>query len=47
MNIDQSHPFNDPFFFVLNVAVGGTLGGDIPSDFPNDVMEIDYIRVYQ
>ena len=47
MNIDQSHPFNDPFFFVLNVAVGGTLGGDIPFNFPDDVMEIDYIRVYQ
>ena len=40
-------PFNDDFFFILNVAMGGTLGGDIDATFTEDSMEIDYIRVYQ
>ena len=44
---DASLPFNEDFFFILNIAMGGTLGGDIASDFTEDVMEIDYVRVYQ
>lgn len=40
-------PFNDDFFFILNIAMGGTLGGDIAADFTEDIMEIDYVRVYQ
>ncbi|MGS0526390.1 family 16 glycosylhydrolase [Zobellia nedashkovskayae] len=43
----ESTPFNDDFFFILNVAMGGTLGGTIDSEFAEDTMEIDYIRVYQ
>lgn len=42
-------PFNRPHFFIINMAVGGTLGGDI-----NDavfatprLMKIDWVRVYQ
>ncbi|MCL4167636.1 UNVERIFIED_CONTAM: hypothetical protein GTU68_002442 [Idotea baltica] len=42
-----STPFNDDFFFILNVAMGGTLGGTIDPAFTGDIMEIDYIRVYQ
>lgn len=45
--IGNSHPFDNPFFIILNTAVGGTLGGNIDSNFPDDVMEIDYVRVYQ
>ena len=40
-------PFQDDFFFILNVAMGGTLGGTVDSNFTEDSMEIDYIRVYQ
>lgn len=41
-------PFDHPFFLILNIAVGGNLGGQKgvdPSVFPSS-MEIDYIRVY-
>ena len=40
-------PFNANFFLILNVAMGGTLGGDIDPDFTEDMMEIDYVKVYQ
>ncbi|MGB5229010.1 MAG: glycoside hydrolase family 16 protein [Eudoraea sp.] len=40
-------PFNADFFFIMNIAMGGTLGGAIDSAFTQDTMEVDYIRVYQ
>lgn len=40
-------PFNADFFFIMNVAMGGTLGGTIDPAFSEAVMEVDYIRVYQ
>ncbi|WP_046745373.1 glycoside hydrolase family 16 protein [Kordia zhangzhouensis] len=40
-------PFNSDFFLILNVAMGGTLGGTIDPNFTQDTMEIDYVRVYQ
>lgn len=40
-------PFNSDFFFIMNVAMGGTLGGTIDGAFTEDTMEVDYIRVYQ
>lgn len=40
-------PFNADFFFIMNIAVGGTLGGAIDPAFTEDTMEVDYIRVYQ
>ena len=40
-------PFNLDFFLIMNVAVGGTLGGAIDPAFTQDTMEVDYIRVYQ
>jgi len=40
--------FDQPFFLILNVAVGGNLGGPI---FPDTVfpasMAVDYVRLYQ
>lgn len=47
MSTYSSQPFDDSFFILLNVAVGGTLGGNISPSFGEDVMEIDYVRVYQ
>ena len=40
-------PFNKDQYLLLNVAVGGSLGGDIAPDFTQDQMEVDYVRVYQ
>jgi len=42
-----SLPFNKDFFFILNVAMGGDLGGTIDPAFTQSTMEVDYIRVYQ
>jgi hypothetical protein len=44
---DASLPFNADFFLILNVAIGGTLGGTVDPNFTEDVMEIDYIKVFQ
>ncbi len=45
----EAWPFDDPFYLLLNVAVGGNWGGVKGVD-PNLYpvrMEIDYVRVYQ
>jgi beta-glucanase (GH16 family) len=41
------NPFKQPHYMLLNLAIGGTSGGD-PSDtpFPKEFV-IDYVRVYQ
>ncbi len=43
----SSLPFNQDFFLLLNVAMGGTFGGTIDPTFTTSTMEVDYIRVYQ
>lgn len=40
-------PFNQNFFFILNMAMGGTFGGAVDPAFTNATLELDYIRVYQ
>tara|TARA_B100001564_G_scaffold98375_1_gene80640 strand:+ start:37499 stop:38830 length:1332 start_codon:yes stop_codon:yes gene_type:complete len=53
MNINGAEPyfpFNEDFFFIFNVAMGGTNGGEIDPNLNEgyiDAMEVDYIRVYQ
>lgn len=42
-----SLPFNQKFFIILNVAMGGNFGGAIDPAFTSAQMEIDYVRVYQ
>jgi len=44
----QNYPFNQPFFFIFNVAVGGQWPGDPDSttSFPQRMI-VDYIRVFQ
>jgi beta-glucanase (GH16 family) len=41
-------PYNQPFYFLVNVAIGGNFGGPKVDDaiFPQD-FTIDYIRVYK
>ena len=43
----SSLPFNQDFFMLLNVAMGGVFGGSVDASFTNATMEVDYIRVYQ
>ena len=40
-------PFDKDFFVLLNLAMGGNLGGTISSSFSSDILEIDYVRIYQ
>jgi len=40
-------PFNQNFFIILNVAMGGNFGGPVDPAFSSGVMEVDYIHVYQ
>jgi beta-glucanase (GH16 family) len=46
-NGDGKNPFHQPHYIILNLAIGGTAGGD-PSDtkFPAK-FEVDYVRIYQ
>jgi len=46
--VDGIYPFNNPFFFLLNVAVGGDWPGnpDGTTQFPQR-MFVDYVRVFQ
>ncbi len=45
---ENTWPFNQPFYIIVNAAVGGNFGGHEIDDtiFPQK-FEIDYIRVYQ
>jgi beta-glucanase (GH16 family) len=45
---DREWVFDQPFFIIMNVAIGGTLGGTISLDteFPLS-MYVDHVRVYQ
>lgn len=41
------NPFHQPHYILLNLAIGGTQGGNpINTDFPSEYL-IDYVRVYQ
>jgi len=42
-------PFDQPFYLILNVAVGGSWGGrqGVDEDIWPQRMEVDYVRVYQ
>ncbi|WP_340066022.1 glycoside hydrolase family 16 protein [Ascidiimonas aurantiaca] len=41
-------PFNQPFYFIINLAIGGNFGGPYVDNtiFPQNFV-VDYIRVYQ
>ena len=39
-------PFDQDFHFLLNVAVGGNLGGPVNNSMLPATMEVDYVRVY-
>ena len=45
---DQTWPFDQPFYLILNLAVGGNFGGPEVDDtiFPQEFI-IDYVRIYR
>lgn len=43
----QSHPFRQPQYILLNLALGGDKGGVIDDTTFPLVYEVDYVRVYQ
>lgn len=45
---NQGYPFNNDFFFIMNIAVGGNWPGnpDATTSFPQHMI-VDYIRVFQ
>ena len=43
----QEIPYDNNHYLLLNIAMGGNLGGTIPSNFSDATMEIDYVRVYE
>ena len=47
LNNSASLPFNQNFFIILNVAMGGNFAGSVDPAFTSAAMEIDYVRVYQ
>lgn len=44
-----SWPFCQPHYFILNLAIGGTMGGSIDDAIFNQkrIMYVDWVRVYQ
>ncbi len=40
-------PFNQNFFILLNMAMGGNFGGAVDPAFTTATFEVDYVRVYQ
>jgi beta-glucanase (GH16 family) len=40
-------PFDDPQYLILNLAIGGFLGGPVDDNIFPVTMEVDYVRVYQ
>lgn len=45
----QQWPFKADFFVILNLAIGGTMGGAVDDNMFNNqvIMKIDYVRYYQ
>lgn len=48
LRTEATWPYNQPFYFIINMAIGGNFGGPDVDDsiFPQS-FSVDYIRVYQ
>tara|TARA_B100000941_G_scaffold197011_1_gene142838 strand:- start:370 stop:1536 length:1167 start_codon:yes stop_codon:yes gene_type:complete len=47
MSNNDAIPFDNLHYLLLNIAMGGNLGGEIKTNFTSDIMELDYVRVFQ
>ncbi len=47
MDNNQYWPYNKEHFIILNVAIGGNMGGTIDPNFTSKTMKVDWVRVYQ
>jgi beta-glucanase (GH16 family) len=47
-NASYPAPFDQPFYIIMNLAIGGNYGGnpDATTVFPGE-MQVDYVRVYE
>ena len=43
----RAWPFDAPQFLLLNIAIGGDLGGEVDDGIFPVTMEVDYVRVFQ
>jgi beta-glucanase (GH16 family) len=43
----RAWPFDAPQYLLLNVAIGGDLGGAVDDSIFPVTMEVDYVRVWQ
>ena len=46
-NNNDVWPYDENFYIILNLAVGGGLGGEIDPNLSEATMEVDYVRWYQ
>jgi beta-glucanase (GH16 family) len=44
---ESSWPFDQPFYLIFNIAVGGNLGGPVDESALPFIMEVEHVRVYQ
>ena len=44
---EGENPFLEPQYIIINLAIGGTAGGDPSGTIFPAFYEIDYVRVYQ
>ena len=47
LQLTSSMPYQQDFYFLLNLAIGGGFGGPVDPNFKSSVYEVDYIRVYK
>jgi beta-glucanase (GH16 family) len=40
-------PFDRPQYLILNLAIGGVLGGAVDPAFTTQQMEVDHVRAYR
>lgn len=44
---NYTYPFDQSFFIIMNIALGGGFGGTINDNLQNTTMKVDYVRVFQ
>jgi beta-glucanase (GH16 family) len=47
LNGELEWPFNNPQNIIINLAMGGGMGGNIDSNLTSAKLAVDYIRVYE